>query len=65
MKDEFILITGVTGFIGSNLATKKIKQGYQLLLLTHNKLPSIDIYQMQNIGDILVIIMISKSSSKQ
>lgn len=37
MNNEVILITGGTGFIGSNLVKKMQRDGYSLLLLTHNK----------------------------
>lgn len=37
MKKEVILITGATGFVGSNLVRKMQQDGYDLLLLTHKK----------------------------
>ncbi len=37
MKNECILITGGTGFIGSHLVRKMSDEGYSLLLLTHER----------------------------
>lgn len=54
MKKEFILITGGTGFVGSHLVRKMQKDGYSLLLLTHNKLPDAEssgVKQWQYTGD--------------
>lgn len=37
MNEDVILITGGTGFVGSNLVRKMREDGYPLLLLTHKK----------------------------